>query len=223
MQKNFKSIFVLLMLFVSLQIKAQEDVVVAGLSQQSCWTKVEQDSLRVSSFSENLSFEINQNSIAEFLSEHLNLTNRPEVLNTFVHCGSYGHALIFNIKLKNRSYCIWGQYANNKIDVRSIGGSDESENICDGFVLGQLILKKSEGSTWNNIHKILTLYMQQGTISDYQLFGKGHIKIILNEKDYFKENLFGSKLIQLDEFDYFEKENFYHPVGESIKIEELSL
>lgn len=200
----------------------QDVIQVKSLSQDSCWLKESEEQVLISSYPENLSISLERNQISEFLSEHLSLQERPKSLNSFLHCGAQGHALVFNIQTEDKSFCLWSRFNGESWSEVSQGGSESDGEFCDGYTLQTLLVKRSFEVDEVQVLSRLKSLKKNNVISDFKKLSGNFYKIFLKEKDQYQELKLGRFLSSMDEFESFELEMFFHQVGEFIRIDELS-
>jgi hypothetical protein len=213
------TLFIVFTLCLSCQLNAQS---IVQLSHGNCWVYSAEDSAKVSDFPNNTAFEIDQIQISDFLVDLIGFKQTPEWLGTNLHCGAFGHSLIFNIKVEQKEYCIWSYKSKNEYKVISYGVSEVEESACDGNVLGSILLFKSSNISEDELQTRLGKLQGSGMIVDYKFVTKKVVKVLLPKKDYFNEREVAKVFVKFKEFTHFEMEAFYHPVGEVLNLEGLS-
>lgn len=207
---------------LSYKAYSQTDFNVSNLSQGTCWARNLEDSSKISDFQNNQAFEISLYQIGEYLSNLIGFKNIPDRLSSTLHCGSFGHSLIFNFEIEQKKYCIWSYFKNGKFKLISLGSSENEFGACDGQVLGSLLLKLATASTHEKALVRLNQLKNSDSIKNFEFITNTLVHVKLQDKDYFLEEIKAKKLIQFKEFSYYEQETLYHPVGDLLNLAGLS-
>ncbi|PIK16132.1 hypothetical protein [Halobacteriovorax sp. JY17] len=197
-----------------------EDIQVKSLNQGICWIKEEVGSVKMASFNQGISVELNDQSLGRI--HELNLPTRFEgALEARAFCSSHGLSLVFNAVEKNKRYCIWLQVEQDGFKTQSVGFTD-SEGTCDGYKPGTLVLTLSEsGIDEGSFLKKLEDRSIAINFKSFEVISEGLVKIELNEEDWGSESEFSTKFQDLSSVKYAEKSFFYHSIGEWSDLETL--
>jgi hypothetical protein len=197
-----------------------ENVQVKSLNQGACWLKEGNSGVKIVSFNQGISVELNDETLSKI--HELDLpTGFEEELEVKAFCSSHGLSLVLNTTENKLRYCIWLNIEKDGFSEQSVGLTDSSGK-CDGYRPGELILtiagpgversgflnKLEKGSTGINFKR-------------YEVLSAGLIKIELNREDHGHEVNFISKFKKFGAVKYAEKSFFYHPIGEWSDLETL--
>ena len=198
--------------------KAQSEYQVGTLSNGSCWYE-NKESIRVASFNDKSVFSGDKADLENQLNALLvqsKIQAKIQDMDLTLHCGGYGASLVAKVLTDSGSFCLWTQFINGNLALRSIGSLNNAKNneLCDGHKWGELILgvqsvevvKELQAAKWSAMIQSVTLV--SGTTykinltNDFQ-FRESEVMAAL------QENFTGKNLIR-----YIEFNDYRHPIGE---------
>ena len=203
------------------------DQQVGTLSEGACWYEFK-DSLKVASFNDKTVYNANKDAIEANLNalliNQLNLDKDFKItgMNLSLHCGGYGASLVARITSEVGNFCLWAQFSNGKLSLRSIGPDGLSKNpneLCDGHKWGELIvgvqsseaIVELQSQKWSNMIQSVTMV----TSSVYKIVLTDGFKLKENEvAANLQESFAGKNLIR-----YIEFNDYRHPVGEYVHFQ----
>jgi hypothetical protein len=188
---KFFKIILLLMLFIN-EVNAQD---IVSLSHGTCWATSLDDSVKVADFQNGQSFTLDQYQVSDYLVGLIGFKKNPEWLNTTLHCGSFGHSLIFNIRVENKQYCIWSYKINEHFKLISMGVSEVNQGSCDGLLPGSVLLNIKENTSDVLLVERLSLLQKDEIIIDYKFITPKIVKVLLPRRDHYNENIVAEGLI----------------------------
>lgn len=182
---------------------------VQSLNQGSCWFKEVDNGVKVSSFSDGVSAQLND----EYLSS-LNNLNLPvsfnESYSSQLFCGGHGLSLVMNVKEGENNYCLWFKVSKSALEVQSIGLTNQTSN-CDGYRPGRIIVTLAKGSNLEEVSKTIS---EQDIVDGVEVVSKNVLNVTLVKKSWGQEDLISKDIESIKEVKFAEKSFFYHPIGE---------
>ena len=203
------------------------DQQVGTLSEGACWYEYK-DSLKVASFNDKTIYNANKSdieaSLTTLIKAQLNLGTFPKINESelSLHCGGYGASLVAKVATDVGNFCLWTQFINGKLSLRSLGADGLSKNpneLCDGHKWGELIvgvqssavLAELQSQKWSNIIQSVTMV----TSTVYKIILTNDFKFKENEvAANLQENFAGKNLIR-----YIEFNDYRHPIGEYVHLQ----
>lgn len=215
-----KTLLILTLIGLFSTAASAENIEVKSLNQGVCWIKEDSASVKLASFNQGISVELNDQTLGEI--HNLNLPTRFEgALEVKAFCSSHGMSLVFNAVEESKRYCIWLKVEQRGFTTQSIGLTD-SAGKCDGYKPGVIMLTLNADSLEREeFLKKLESNEIGVDFKSFEVISSGLVKIELNEVDFGKEIEFISKLRELKSIRYAEKSFFYHPIGEWSDLEVL--
>ena len=182
---------------------------VQSLNQGSCWFKESDTGVKVTSFNNGVSANLNNEYMSSLNSLGLP-TNFSETYSSQLFCSTHGLSLVMNVKEDGKNYCLWFNVLDKGLEVQSVGLTKYSNN-CDGYRPGKIIVSLSNEDSFENVSKTLES-MENVTsverISDYVL------NVTMNKQSWGQEDNISKKIEEIKEVKFAEKSFFYHPIGE---------
>lgn len=196
---------------------------ISTLSNDACWFNYSEGVLKVSSFNEGTSFsrdfESLLSSINDELTSALSLKENLFIKNvgSSLHCGSYGHSVVFQVDSSLGKFCLWAKLSNQKLEFRSVGSLDINfkDGLCHGRKVGEFLIGVHSNFKKEDFIKDYSEY-----ILDFDEVRAGIFKLTLKEEYQLKEDWFKEKL-ELEHYKglrFIEFNEFRHPIGEYSKI-----
>jgi hypothetical protein len=205
-----KTIFKLicfLILFTSMARAEFEEI--QSLNQGSCWYKESDTGVKVSSFSNNVSAELNN----EFMSS-LNGLNLPvsfnETYSSQLFCSTHGLSLVMNVNEGGKKYCLWLNILDKGLEVQSVGLTEFSNN-CDGYRPGKLLVTLSKGSDLEAVARVIK---DSDEVFSVEKVSSNVLDVKIVKHLYGQEDSVSKSIEELKEVKFAEKSFFYHPIGE---------
>lgn len=214
------NLLLLIALFIFSTLAFAEDIQIKSLNQGSCWIKEDGESVKVSSFIQGMSTELNNQSLS--MIHDLGLpTTFSESFEVKAFCSGHGLSLVFNVVEKSLRYCIWLKVNKDSFTTQSVGLTD-SEGKCDGYSAGEILLSL-DVSSLEREDFIKDLEQRSAGIQfkSFEEVSEGLIKVVLLDEDLGRETEVASKFNELKQVKYAERSYFYHPIGEWSDLDSL--
>lgn len=196
------------------------EVTVQDLNQGSCWVN-EGDQVKVADFNSGKAYILEQHLVQALVSKYSG-GERPETLDSMVHCSGGGVAVVMNFKVDEKSFCVWTKPAQDQLEIVSVGRSLDDAGPCDGISLGKVSLKQLGQVDTAVVRNFLESKVSEGKVSAYSLSGKWW-NITGSHSFEFKEENLRDDLMKSGYFESFEFDHLRHHQGEFLKINDLSL
>ncbi|ATH08332.1 hypothetical protein BIY24_10345 [Halobacteriovorax marinus] len=190
-----------------------QTIEVKSLNQGSCWIQESSDHVKMASFSQGISVELNDITLGKI--HELGLpTSFQENLKAMAFCSGHGLSLVMNAKEGALRYCVWLKVEKDNFIVQSVGLTD-SQTKCDGYKAGVILLSLgSEGVDKDKFIEELEQRSHNIEFKSYEVITDGMVQINLNESDFGREEELAQKFSALAPVKYAERSYFYHPIGE---------
>jgi hypothetical protein len=197
------------------QALAAEDANVQTLSEGACWFE-QGELLKMASFNDRESIVISRDEIEFQVDSLLNgKKNKAITSDLTFHCGGYGSSLVVKSELENRPICLWLKFNKGKLEIRSLGGLENSKSdLCDGYKWGELIV----GIKSPEQKDLLLSESFHGMIKSVSVISGTTIKVTLTEAYHGKEQDVMNELKKQMSLRYIELNSFQHPVGEAAAL-----
>lgn len=193
-----------------------EDAFVGALSNGACWYDDQEELLKVVSFNDKEVIQTPKEELLNLvLSGFSKKQNKIQASSVSLHCGGYGHSLVMNVTLDGVESCVWLYSKNGILEMRSIGGSNVTQNgLCHGYKWGSLLIGTNKDisevdlintETKDMIKKMTKIsnHLYRIDVTDAFIKKESQVKMIL---ETFKE------------IRYVEYNMIQHPVGEWVSL-----
>ncbi len=210
--------FILLGLFFQAPLAlADKDIQDLG----SCWSGPGEDGPRIASFREGVAYELDAAFTARLSSElekRFGPSGRP--METYLHCGAYGHSLALRWVQGERHLCAWvAPQANHKLLWRFAGADFSTvHGPCEAVAPGRLIAR----GDLSKLAARLGEAAYAGVIREASAIRPGVVRLELTEEYHLREKEARERLAPLIEegvllgMDY---DGFMLPIGEFLLLD----
>lgn len=193
-----------------------EDANVQSLSEGACWYE-QGEVLKIASFNDRESILITRDEVEYQVEELLYGKRRDKAITSdlTIHCGGYGSSLVVKSELNNRPICLWLKLNKGKLQVRSLGGLEQTKNdLCDGYKWGELIV----GLKSIDQKDLLLGEHFHSMIKSISVISGTAMKVVLKDEYHGKEISVMEELKKQIDLKYVELNLYQHPVGEAAPL-----
>jgi len=201
--------FIPLLILALFSISAQS-IEVIELNSGSCWASA--DGLKIVSFGENKSFNIENQSLKSFRDKLENELTQykvklPETFDLYLHCNSFNSYLVFKFQGVGIGICVWASHDGENLKIDSIGNYEGlQKGICDGAIPGELLVF---GEVPSLVGPLWKKYIEASPTLN---------KLILTKDYYFKEEMVIENLKEKFPNLHIERNYLIHRTGDSLKL-----
>ena len=204
-----------------------QNITVQTLSNGACWLEKSENGAKVANFNQGNSFTVGGMEIGDSVEkieqqfkQLYGIDYRPEKLQVFLHCGTYGASVVFRF-IGKQNLCIWNSVQNGELKIGPLFAAHRGHNgFCDGIVPGMFLVKVKDATLFNQ--EIETTFWKE-RIAKVEILSGDIFKVYLHKQFHFQEDELYKQMEHLSSLSFVDFNGMNHPVGEFEQLYNFSL